>query len=266
MTDDYTPSLNEVRADYVAIHTRNFDSYATGRSLTSEQEVYASRFDRWLASHDADVAERIAQEIEADLVWDDLGRLNSFGLGQEYAVRLIRQIAARIAHSHATPPFTATGGDDSEPVAGSEDGASDAKASVIHTMISRRDTLTLKSRYGANAVYIVNMMFKRVQPPRLGYGRKDLLLDFIILSELFAKMQTSSTPCIRTPKLVHAIEVALGDFSGLSDWQQYELYICLARLNSADLVIITSKKGKQTRYELSPYWNDLARTFWARQK
>ena len=101
MTDDYTPSLNEVCADYVAIHTRNFDSYATGRSLTSEQEVYASRFDRWLASHDAEVAERIAQEIEADLMWDDLGRLNSFGLGQEYAVRLIRQIAAR---SHATAP------------------------------------------------------------------------------------------------------------------------------------------------------------------
>ena len=59
--------------------------------------------------HDADVAERIAQEIEADLVWDDLGRLNSFGLGQEYAVRLIRQIAARIAHSHATPPVATTG-------------------------------------------------------------------------------------------------------------------------------------------------------------
>ena len=65
MTDDYTPSLNEVRADYVAIHTRNFDSYATGRSLTSEQEFYASQFDRWLASHDADVAERIAQ------AWDE---------------------------------------------------------------------------------------------------------------------------------------------------------------------------------------------------
>ena len=61
-------------------------------------------WERPVPAPDADVAERIAQEIEADLVWDDLGRLNSFGLGQEYAVRLIRQIAARITHSHATPP------------------------------------------------------------------------------------------------------------------------------------------------------------------
>ena len=166
----------------------------------------------------------------------------------------------------ATPSAESFSGDDTEPVVGSEDGASDAKASVIHTMISRRDTLTLKSRYGTGAVHIVNMMFKRVQPPRLGYGRKDLLLDFIILSELFAKMQTSSTPCLRTPQLVHAIEAALGDFSGLSDWQQCEFDICLARLNMADLVIITSEKGEQTRYELSPYWNNLARTFWARQR
>ena len=67
MTNDYTPSLNEVRADYVAIHTRNFDSYATGRSLTSEQEFYASQFDRWLTAQDADVAERITLSTTGDL-------------------------------------------------------------------------------------------------------------------------------------------------------------------------------------------------------
>ena len=108
MTDDYTPSLNEVRADYVAIHTRNFDSYATGRSLTSEQEVYASRFDRWLASHDADVVERIAGAIVrcADPAYM-LSKPGSDDYSDGY--RLGIRDAAQIARSRATPPVTATG-------------------------------------------------------------------------------------------------------------------------------------------------------------
>lgn len=93
MTDDYTPSLNEVCADYVAIHTRNFDSYATGRSLTSEQGVYMSRFDRWLASHDADVVERIVRALE-----------EAAEKHPNPIVRLNLSDAADIARSHATPP------------------------------------------------------------------------------------------------------------------------------------------------------------------
>lgn len=46
--DEYTPATFDVRADYVRDHTRNFDSYMVGRSLTSEQELYGARFDRWL--------------------------------------------------------------------------------------------------------------------------------------------------------------------------------------------------------------------------
>ena len=67
MSDDYTPTTGEVRADFVALHTRNFDAYAAGRSLTSEQEYYGEDFDRWLTAHDAEVAERIAQAIEGEL-------------------------------------------------------------------------------------------------------------------------------------------------------------------------------------------------------
>ena len=52
------PSTGEVRADYVRDHTRNFDSYMVGRSLTSEQEFYGAKFDRWLAAHDAEVQAR----------------------------------------------------------------------------------------------------------------------------------------------------------------------------------------------------------------
>ena len=48
-SEPYVPNLNEVRADFVALHTRNFDPYQAGRSLTSEQEYYGDQFDRFIA-------------------------------------------------------------------------------------------------------------------------------------------------------------------------------------------------------------------------
>ena len=65
VADPIIPSTGEVRADYVRDHTRNFDSYMVGRSLTSEQEFYGAKFDRWLAAHDAEVqAQVVAEEPE----------------------------------------------------------------------------------------------------------------------------------------------------------------------------------------------------------
>lgn len=55
LSDPIIPSTGEVRAVYIRDHTRNFDSYQVGRSLTSEQEFYGAKFDRWLAAHDAAV-------------------------------------------------------------------------------------------------------------------------------------------------------------------------------------------------------------------
>lgn len=46
---DYTPTTNEIRADFITLHTRNFDSYTVDRSLSSEQEVYGDAFDRMIA-------------------------------------------------------------------------------------------------------------------------------------------------------------------------------------------------------------------------
>lgn len=48
-TDEYVPSECEVRADFVRTHTRNFDSYLMGRSLTSEQGHYGAQFDAMIA-------------------------------------------------------------------------------------------------------------------------------------------------------------------------------------------------------------------------
>ena len=65
-----TPTTNEVRADFIALHTRNFDAYATGRSLTSEKEHYGEGFDRWL------------EQVKAE-AWDegfDAGERDAFHL------------------------------------------------------------------------------------------------------------------------------------------------------------------------------------------
>ena len=60
-----TPSTAEVRADYILDHTRNFDSFQVGRSLTSEQEFYAAKFDQWLREERAKVL-RKAEDVAAD--------------------------------------------------------------------------------------------------------------------------------------------------------------------------------------------------------
>lgn len=64
--EEYVPTMGEVRADYVRDHTRNFDEYQVGRTLTSQQAYYGDQFDRWLAAHDAEVTR--AAKAEA---WDE---------------------------------------------------------------------------------------------------------------------------------------------------------------------------------------------------
>lgn len=53
---EHTPSVNEVRADFVHEHTRRFDEYQAGRSLESEVEHYGDQFDRFLARVKRDAA------------------------------------------------------------------------------------------------------------------------------------------------------------------------------------------------------------------
>ena len=55
MPDGYTPTTEQVRADFVLSNTRNHDAYLTGRSVTSEREHYEAGFDAWLAAHDEQV-------------------------------------------------------------------------------------------------------------------------------------------------------------------------------------------------------------------
>ena len=64
---EYTPTPNEIRADFITLHTRNFDSYTVGRSLTSEQEVYGDAFDRMIAEVERAAAEKALTEFAAEL-------------------------------------------------------------------------------------------------------------------------------------------------------------------------------------------------------
>lgn len=85
-TDKYAPSECEVRADFVQTHTRNFDSYLMGRSLTSEQEHYGAQFDAMIARVRRDAAREALDGLAAThdaQVLADFGIRNSSRIGQE---------------------------------------------------------------------------------------------------------------------------------------------------------------------------------------
>lgn len=64
-TDEYVPSEYEIREDFVWAHTRNFDCYLMGRSLTSEQEHYGAQFDAMIARIRRDAkAEALREAVE----------------------------------------------------------------------------------------------------------------------------------------------------------------------------------------------------------
>lgn len=50
-----TPSMDEIREEYVAYNCRNHDAYQSGVSTADLSTEYDARFDRALAAHDAEV-------------------------------------------------------------------------------------------------------------------------------------------------------------------------------------------------------------------
>ena len=61
MSEDYTPSMEEIRADYVACNSSPQETMSNDGLITIWQA--RGNFDRWLAAHDAELREQIAQEI-----------------------------------------------------------------------------------------------------------------------------------------------------------------------------------------------------------
>jgi hypothetical protein len=68
--DEYTPSIEEVREDYVAANTRHYDAYLTGIPLATAQEVFRGDFDRMIERVRAEQREKIVQLL-VDLVDPD---------------------------------------------------------------------------------------------------------------------------------------------------------------------------------------------------
>lgn len=81
MSNDYTPSTDEVRDQYASAPFNGIPTHAR------------AEFDRWLAARDADhekaVRERIARDIEAEAVAVD--EHGNRGLWIEDAVRITRE-------------------------------------------------------------------------------------------------------------------------------------------------------------------------------
>ena len=65
---EYTPSVDEMRADFVHERTRRFDEYQAGRSLESEEEHYGDQFDRFLARVRRDAALTLAEHFSAEAI------------------------------------------------------------------------------------------------------------------------------------------------------------------------------------------------------
>ena len=83
---EYTPSVDEMRADFVHERTRRFDEYQAGRSLESEEAHYGEQFDRFLARVRRDAARSALDGLAAThdaQVLADFGIRNSSRIGQE---------------------------------------------------------------------------------------------------------------------------------------------------------------------------------------
>lgn len=69
MTDQYTPSTDEVRGVYVA---SNFRSCFESSGPTQAKKEWVAEFDRWLAAHDAEVrAEAWDEGFTSGGYWGD---------------------------------------------------------------------------------------------------------------------------------------------------------------------------------------------------
>lgn len=64
MSENWAPSVGDLREIYAAYITRNHDSYTSGISLEDARDVYRSQFYRAIAAHDAELREQIARDIE----------------------------------------------------------------------------------------------------------------------------------------------------------------------------------------------------------
>lgn len=89
---EYTPTIDEIKGWYAGA----VDEYRCDTGMSMDEAEVA--FDRWLAKHDQDLREQIAQEIEALMVGPAVSITDPLPWDWKRAGRLdMQELAARIA-------------------------------------------------------------------------------------------------------------------------------------------------------------------------
>ncbi|HAN25817.1 MAG: hypothetical protein CMH36_10035 [Microbacterium sp.] len=60
---EHTPSLDELREEYMLANTRHHDSYQTGVSVEAIREAAGADFDRAIAAHETALLREVADEL-----------------------------------------------------------------------------------------------------------------------------------------------------------------------------------------------------------
>ena len=66
MSEDYTPSMDDIAEYYTACRMRGYDEVQGGEPYAIVRARYKEGFNHVIAAHDKELREQIAQQIESD--------------------------------------------------------------------------------------------------------------------------------------------------------------------------------------------------------
>ena len=139
---------------------------------------------------------------------------------------------------------------------------------MVNETLAKEDILMLKARYGSNAFSFVEHMLAEVIRPRLGYGRKDLMIDIVILSELLLLVsdERNLSDSMSKERLTSTVESILDECGLARGRRRIQLEISLSRLTSSNLISSYSSMANQIYFRLHANWDIKAEDFWRRQR
>lgn len=85
MSDDYTPSMDDIAEHYTACRMRGYDEVQGDEPYAIVRARYKEGFNHVIAAHDAELREQIAQEIEVHMRRHDNAQIGFSAVGDAYA-------------------------------------------------------------------------------------------------------------------------------------------------------------------------------------
>ena len=79
MSEDYTPSMDDIAEYYTACRMRGYDEVQGGEPYAIVRARYKEGFNHVIAAHDAGLREKIAREIEAHGEDSGVGAYGTYG-------------------------------------------------------------------------------------------------------------------------------------------------------------------------------------------